>query len=94
MNLSELIKEHPTMNFTVTGNDLLQFGNEIASLAAQRALSDNQVKLFTRNQVIDQFNVCSATLWRWDKLGLIKGKKVGHRKYYAESDIKQLLDSK
>jgi hypothetical protein len=38
--------------------------------------------------------VCSATLWRGDKIGLIQGKKIGNRRYYSESEIKELIKTK
>jgi len=94
MNLSDLIKENPTINLTINGSDLLQFGQDIANHAAKKALSDNQEVLYTRSEAMNKFAICSATLWRWDTLGLIKGKKIGHRKYYADSDIKLLLANK
>jgi len=94
MNLNDLIKENPTINITINGSDLLQFGQDIANQAARIALNENKEILHTRNEAMTKFDVCAATLWRWDKLGLIKGKKIGHRKYYTESDIKLLLANK
>ena len=52
------------------------------------------MELFARQEVIDKFNICSATLWRWDKLGLLEGKKIGRRLFYPESEIKRVLNLK
>lgn len=94
MTISEIIKENPGINLTVNANDLLEFGQNIANQTAQLVLSNSEDKLFTRNEVIQKFKVCSATLWRWDKIGLIQGKKIGNRRYYSESEIKELIKTK
>ena len=94
MNLDDIIKENPNINLTVIASDLLKFGQNIATQTAQTVLNNHEEKVFTRNEVKEKFNVCDATLWRWDKLGLIMGKKIGNRKYYPESEIKRLLSLK
>ena len=94
MNINKIIEENPNINLTVNVCDLLKFGQTIADQTAQTILNNHDEKVFTRNEVIEKFNVCSATLWRWDKLGLIQGKKIGNRKYYPESEIKRLLSQK
>lgn len=90
MTLKELIQENPSINLTVNAGDLMEFGQNIANEAAKTILNKHDEKLYTRNEVIEKFQVCSATLWRWDKLGLINGKKIGNRRYYPESEIKRL----
>lgn len=94
MNLNEIIKENPSINITVNASDLKEFGQHIASQIAQEVLNNHEEKVYTRNEVIEKFNVCSATLWRWDKLGIIQGKKIGNRRFYPESEIKRLLSQK
>ena len=93
MNLLEIIREHPTINITVKGSDLLEFAETIANQAAKNALAQNQEKLYTRDEVMEKFGVCSATLWRWNKSGIIQGKKIGRRHYYTEKEILQLLSN-
>ena len=94
MNIQKLISENPGINLTVTAGDLLQFGQSIVTQTAKTILDNQDEKIYTRDEVIQKFNVCSATLWRWDKLGLINGKKIGNRRYYPESEIKRLTGQK
>jgi hypothetical protein len=94
MDVKKIIKENPGINLTINAGDLMEFGQSIASLTAQTVLNNHDEKVFTRNEVIEKFNICSATLWRWDKLGLIQGKKIGNRRYYSESEIKRLTSQK
>ena len=42
MLLNELIKENPNINLTVSGEDLLNFGNEIASKTASEILDKKE----------------------------------------------------
>jgi hypothetical protein len=94
MNLESLIKENPGINITVNAGELLAFGQNIAAQTAKTVLEKHDEKVFTRNEVIEKFKICPATLWRWDKLGLIVSKKIGNRIYYPESEIKRLSNLK
>lgn len=94
MILENIIKENPNINLTIKANDLMEFGNNIAEKTATKVLNNHDEKIFSRSEVIEKFKVCSATLWRWDKMGLINGRKIGNRKYYPESEIKRLMEQK
>ena len=85
MNLDTIIKENPNINITVNASDLMEFGKCIASQTAQTILKNHEEKIYTRNEMIEKFGICSATAWRWTKLGLIQGKKIVIRLYYPES---------
>jgi len=89
-----MIKENPSINITINAGDLMAFGQYIATNTAQTILDKHEEKIYTRNEVMQKFNICSATLWRWDKMGLIQGKKIGNRKYYSESELKRLISQK
>lgn len=92
MNILNIIKENPGINLTVSSSDLMEFGRSIVTQTTTTILENQNEKVFTRSEVIDKFQVCSATLWRWDKIGLIKSKKIGNRRYYPESEIKRLTN--
>ncbi len=94
MNIEAIIKENPGINITINAGELMEFGQSIATQTANTILQNHEEKIYTRNEVIAKFNVCSATLWRWDKMGLIQGKKIGNRRYYPESEIKRLISQK
>lgn len=90
MKLENIIKENPSINLTVNASDLMAFGQSIVTQTAITILENHDEKIYTRDEVIQKFNVCSATLWRWGKMGLIASKKIGNRRYYPESEIKRL----
>lgn len=86
-----LIKEHPGLNLTINAGDLKSFGEEIANNAVKTFIERKDERIFNRNEVIERFKICSATLWRWEKYGLIESRKIGNRSFYPESEIKRLL---
>lgn len=94
MEIENIIKENPSINLTINAGDLMAFGQSIVTQTAKIILDNQDEKIYTRNEVIQKFNVCSATLWRWDKMGLIEGKKIGNRRYYPENEIKRLTSLK
>jgi len=94
MDIKEVIKDNPNINITVNASDLLAFGESIATQTAQSVIQNTDEKVYTRNEVIQKFDICSATLWRWDKLNLINSKKIGNRRFYSESEIKRLTTQK
>lgn len=94
MTIENLIKENPGINITVKAGELLEFGQTIAYRTVQTFLQKHDEKVFTRNEVIEKFKICSSTLWRWDKMNLIESKKIGNRVYYPESEIKRLISQK
>ena len=94
MLLNELIKENPNINLTVSGEDLLNFGNEIASKTASEILDKKEEKLYTPKEIEEKFGVCTTTVWRWRKLGILESKKIGNRVYFTESSIQSVIEKK
>ena len=91
MDIKKIIEENPTLSITLKGNDLIDFAESIAKNAAKQALSKHSEKLYTRAEIIEKFKISSPTLWRWEKAGLIESRKIGNKKFYPESMIKELL---
>lgn len=94
MNLHDLLLNNPDVNITVSGKDLLEFGQSIAKQSTEVVLQAQDEKTFSAKDIESKFGICAATRWRWDKLGILKGSKVGNRIYYRESDVKALLEKK
>ena len=92
MNIENLI-ENKNINITINVADLLDFAQTIATKTANSILEKHTEKVYTRNEVIEKFHICSATLWRWGKLGLIKSKKIGKRQYFSENEIKKIMEN-
>lgn len=91
MIIENLIKENPLINLTVNAEDLMNFGEKIADRTARTILDKKEERIFSRKEVMEKFGICSATLWRWEKMNLIESKKIGNRKFYPESEIERLL---
>ena len=94
MNIQEILEKNPHISLTISAPDLIEFGKTIASQTALIILQNQKEMVFTRETVMQKFGICSATLWRWDKMGLINKKKIGNRVYYLESEIKRLVNTK
>jgi hypothetical protein len=92
MKTSEIIKEFPDLSISIKAADLKSFGEEIASNAIKTFIERKDERIYNRNEVIDKFRICSATLWRWEKHGLIESRKIGNRSFYPESEIKRLMN--
>lgn len=70
------------------------FGEKIATQVVNEVLERHEVKMYSKEEVAEKFNVSSTTLWRWNKQGIITSKKIGNRIYYPENEIKRLCESK
>lgn len=94
MQLDEMIRSNPDINLTIQAGELAAFGQNIADQAVKTFIENKDEKVYTRAEVLEKFKICPATLWRWEKISLIKGKKIGNRVYYLESEIKRLTSQK
>ena len=90
MNLHTLLSEHPQVSITVSGKDLAEFARTVADEAAEAVLQRQDEKLYTRQEVIELLGVSSATLWRWDRTGILKAKRIGNKVFYTANDLKEI----
>lgn len=51
-------------------------------------------ELLPLKKVMEMLGVVDATLWRWDKMGLLKKVSIGGRVYYRRSDIEKLMQQR
>lgn len=93
MDLKTLLEKNKAINIVMAAEDFLSIAQDIASMTAKEVLLNHQEKVFTRQDVCTNFNISYATLNRWEKNELIKGVKIGRRKYYTEKEINKLLSS-
>lgn len=92
MDISKLIHENPGVNITVSGTDLLRFANDLATNTAREVMERRTEKYFTKPELKEILgNPSDATLWRWEKKGLLHGKLISGKKYYSETDIKNMM---
>ena len=94
MDIKNIIQENPGINLTVSAHDLKEFGQSVAEKTATAILSKQEERLFTRQEVLQQLQVSSATLWRWDRLGILKARRIGKKVFYSEGTIRELMKEK
>ena len=90
MELKNIFENYPDLNLTIRSQDLKEFASTLIQNASTEFLQKYREKVYTRKEVMTKFNVSSATLWRWDKNGLINSIQVGGKKFYPESEIRRL----
>ena len=83
--LRKLLNDNPEIKFNLNLDTglLLEFGQHIADRAVKTFLQKHDEKVYSRNEVIEKFGICSTTLWRWDKMSLIESKKIGNRVFLS-----------
>lgn len=82
----------PNTIFHLSAKDLLDFANEIlagAKMIAQLELEKSHYcdELLTIEEVCELLKVSKMTLYRWDKLGILKKIEVGGKRRYRKSDV-------
>ena len=60
-----------------------ELGTMVEAARKERMLSKSEVK--------DLFGVCDATLWHWDKKGILKPVKTGNNILYPEYELRKSL---
>ena len=95
MDLYSMIQAGGRMNFTVTGEDLVQFAEPIIAMRdAELAMAPKDETYLTTDEVIAKFHVCKTTLWTWEKNGYLIPSRWGKRKTYALSELHALMKDK
>jgi len=54
-------------------------------------IDDQNKELLTRAEVANLLNISIATLWNWEKQGILKKYGIGGRVYYKKSEILESL---
>lgn len=49
-------------------------------------------ELLPLKKVMEMLDVKDCTLWRWDKIGLLKKVTIGGKVYYRRSDIAKMME--
>ena len=60
-----------------------ELGSMVEAARKERMLSKTEVK--------ELFGVCDATLWHWDKKGILKPVKTGNKVLYPEHEVRKAL---
>lgn len=75
--------------------DLKDFSEELIRHAkdelGQMVEAAKKERMLTKAEVKDLFGVCDATLWHWDKKGILKPVKTGNKVLYPEYEVRKAL---
>ena len=97
-NLLSIIQdEKASIKLEVSGEDLLEFSNDLINRAKSELSTEiaeaRKERYLTREEVKEICGVCDATLWHWNKKNYLKAIKVGSKVRYRMSDIRRILEA-
>ena len=88
VDLDELISK------AVNGN-IAQKNADALNCEKRNATLPDKERFITRDEAARLLHVDLSTLWRWNKAGILRSKKVGQRRVmYKYSDVLDLLNGK
>ncbi len=94
--LSIIQDEKASIKLEVTGEDLLNFSNDLINRAKNELSVEiaeaRKEKYLTKEEVKEICGVCDATLWHWNKKNYLKTLKIGHKVRYRMSDVRRILE--
>lgn len=101
-SIMELAKTYPGVSITIQAGDLEKFGNALIEGTmkryredfAAREAEERQEKLLTAKEVAKTFGVCTKTITRWRKAGIITPVPVGGLLKYKSSDCRRIIEAK
>lgn len=93
--LSIIQDEKASIKLEVTGEDLLNFSNDLINRAKNELSVEiaeaRKEKYLTKEEVKEICGVCDATLWHWNKKNYLKTIKIGNKVRYRMSDVRKIL---
>ncbi|GAB6013070.1 helix-turn-helix transcriptional regulator [Viscerimonas tarda] len=97
-NLLSIIQDKKaSIKLEVSGEDLLEFSNDLINRAKSELSTEiteaRKERYLTRSEVKEICGVCDATLWHWNKKNYLKAIKVGSKVRYRMSDVRRILES-
>jgi len=95
--LSIIQNEKASIKLEVSGEDLLDFSNDLINRAKSELSVEvaeaRKERYITRSEAKEMCGVCDATLWHWDKKNYLKAVKVGRKVRYRMSDIRRIMEN-
>ncbi len=97
-NLLSIIQdEKASIKLEVSGEDLLEFSNDLINRAKSELSTEiseaRKERYLTREEVKEICGVCDATLWHWNKKNYLKTIKIGSKVRYRMSDVRRILET-
>lgn len=94
--LSIIQDEKASIKLEVTGEDLLNFSNDLINRAKNELsveiVEARKEKYLTKEEVKEICGVCDATLWHWNKKNYLNTIKIGNKVRYRMSDVRRILE--
>jgi len=94
--ISILQEEKSSIKLEVSGEDLLEFSNDLINRAKNELATEiaeaRKERYLTKAEVKEMCDVCDATLWHWNKKNYLKAIKVGNKVRYRMSDVRRILE--
>ena len=81
------------VNIVLNREDLEAVVRKIVMEAIDASRAESDKKLLTRDEVCSILSVSPSTLWKWDKIGYLKKRKVGRSVFYEKNDILKLANT-
>jgi len=94
--LSIIQDEKASIKLEVTGEDLLNFSNDLINRAKNELSVEiaeaRKEKYLTKEEVKEICGVCDTTLWHWNKKNYLNTIKIGNKVRYRMSDVRKILE--
>ena len=100
-NIYELAQTFPNISVTIKLSELIEFGKLLIAetkrefeqqIKEQQIKEQNTETYPDRAEVMEILGVSYATLWRYEKMGLLNRLPVGGRARYRMSDVKRFME--
>lgn len=95
LNLTEIAEAFPTMQVTITVEDLLKANKQLVSdtvKALEQKITDAAAETYPSvDKVCEMLDVTKPTLWRWEKSEYLVPVRIGGKVRYKMSDVKRIL---
>lgn len=98
MSIAEILKSGANVTLAVSANDLREWHKEVIEDTRKEleesVISEKAETYPTPKQVAEILSVDMSTLWRWEKKNYLVPVKVGGKRRYKMSEVKQILAGK
>ena len=86
-----LMSGNVNVQFSVTGKDLQEFGENLIRKAVEQLAPKKEEKYLKLAEVTKMLQVDRSTLYRWERDNYLKPVRVGGKPRYKLSDIEAIM---
>lgn len=96
MNILDLLRNGTNITLSISVDDLREWHKEVINDTKQRLedaiASEKQESYLGAQQVCDMLGMNMTTLWRWENKGYLVPAKVGGKRRFKYSEVKNILE--